>query len=161
MIEGINATVANAAVIRPQDGGSNPSAQNVKTGASSDGIASTPKAPYISPHIEVDVNYDKAVLQIRDSSTGDVVRQFPSESRLQELRREADEAQKPALPSAAADGPQQTQSQSVADSVQSESTPSSDSEALVQAQSAAAALSSADAGAGSATLSSSGVSFLA
>lgn len=48
---------------------------------------SAPKAPFISPYIHVDLNFDKAVLQIRDSDTGDVVEQFPSNSRLQQLRR--------------------------------------------------------------------------
>lgn len=47
-----------------------------------------PEAPYISPYISVDINYNKAVLQIRDSDTGDVLKQFPSESRLQQIRQE-------------------------------------------------------------------------
>lgn len=50
--------------------------------ANPDKIQEAPRAPYISPFIYMDVNYDKAVLQIRDSETGDVLTQFPSESRL-------------------------------------------------------------------------------
>lgn len=44
-------------------------------------------APYISLYIKVDTNFDKAVLQIRDSDTGDVVRQIPTESELEAYRR--------------------------------------------------------------------------
>ena len=46
------------------------------------------RAPYISPVVYVDVNFDRAVLQIRDSETGDVVNQFPSEGRLEAQSRE-------------------------------------------------------------------------
>ena len=45
-----------------------------------------PTAPFISPFISFDVNFDTAVLQIRDSSTGDVLRQIPTERTL-ELRQ--------------------------------------------------------------------------
>ncbi len=47
----------------------------------------TSAAPYISLYIKVDTNFDKAVLQIRDSDTGDVVRQIPTESELEAYRR--------------------------------------------------------------------------
>jgi len=55
--------------------------------ADSSAPISAPKAPFVSPYIHIDLNFDKAVLQIRDSDTGDVVEQFPSNSRLQQLRR--------------------------------------------------------------------------
>jgi len=45
-----------------------------------------PTAPFISPYIAFDVNFDTAVLQIRDSSTGDVLRQIPTQRSL-ELRQ--------------------------------------------------------------------------
>lgn len=45
-----------------------------------------PVAPFISPYIAFDVNFDTAVLQIRDSNTGDVLRQIPTERSL-ELRQ--------------------------------------------------------------------------
>lgn len=45
------------------------------------------QAPYISLYIKVDTNFDKAILQIRDSDTGDVVRQIPTESQLEAYRR--------------------------------------------------------------------------
>lgn len=46
------------------------------------------QAPYISPYVRVDVNFDKAVLELRDSDTGDVVTQIPSMPRLEAIRRE-------------------------------------------------------------------------
>lgn len=45
------------------------------------------QAPYISLYIKVDTNFDRAILQIRDSDTGDVVRQIPTESQLEAYRR--------------------------------------------------------------------------
>ena len=48
-----------------------------------------PQAPYVSPYIHDDVNYDKAVIQIRNGETGDVEGQYPSQSRLQEQARAA------------------------------------------------------------------------
>jgi hypothetical protein len=45
------------------------------------------QAPYISLYIKVDNNFDRAILQIRDNQTGDVVRQIPTESQLEAYRR--------------------------------------------------------------------------
>ncbi len=45
------------------------------------------QAPYISLYIKVDVTYDKALLQLRDPDTGDVVQQIPSETQLEAYRR--------------------------------------------------------------------------
>lgn len=88
MLETVNTTVANATVLRAsaEQAGfarSTPAAPV----ASPDVPIELPKAPFISPVISLDLNYDKAVLQIRDSETGDVVQQFPTESRLAEIRR--------------------------------------------------------------------------
>lgn len=40
------------------------------------------RAPFVSPFVSIDRNSNRAILQIRDSSTGDVVRQFPTEGQL-------------------------------------------------------------------------------
>lgn len=45
------------------------------------------QAPYLSLYIKVDVNFDKAILQMRDNESGDVLRQIPSESQLEAYRR--------------------------------------------------------------------------
>lgn len=90
MIEAVNSVVANASVLRASAGqvdASKGPADNIQPAAASDSVAEAPKAPYISPYIALDYNFDQAVLQIRDSETGDVEEQFPSESRMAEARR--------------------------------------------------------------------------
>lgn len=91
MIEAVNSVVANASTLRvsaevlsaaraPAD-----NAPAIQVGETS--VAELPKAPYISPYIVIDRSYNRAVLQIRDSDTGDVVQQFPTRSRLAQLMR--------------------------------------------------------------------------
>ena len=71
-----------------------------------------PQAPYISPYIAVDVNYDKAVLQIRNSETGDVEGQFPTQAQLEAQARSAARRQVEAQQQNAASAAPQTQAQS-------------------------------------------------
>ncbi|GJL84352.1 MAG: hypothetical protein DHS20C02_01270 [Micavibrio sp.] len=84
MIEAVNSVISNAPVIRA-------SAEQVNSVRAElpESVSVGPQAPFVSPYISVDVNFDTAVLQIRDSDTGDVVRQFPSESTLTARRRAA------------------------------------------------------------------------
>ncbi len=92
-------------------------------------------APYISPYIKVDVNFDKAVLQLRDSETGDVVRQIPTEGQLEAYRRAQQSANTSPKPKqfdvtsvTDTSGPSQTvkpQQTPVAAQVSSETAPSS------------------------------------
>jgi hypothetical protein len=112
MIEAVNSTVANASSLR-----ANAEAVSVLRTAADAAppvsvgdtkVAQLPKAPYISPYIVIDQNYNKAVLQIRDSDTGDVVQQFPTESRLAQISRVQAKAQRAVDASVA---PQQQQSQ--------------------------------------------------
>lgn len=84
MIEAVNSVLANSSLSRG-------SAVQLSTAAKvSQEAPVTPKAPYISPHIVVDTGANKAVIQIRDSDTGDVLTQFPSESRIRAIQ--ADQA---------------------------------------------------------------------
>lgn len=90
MIEAINSAVVNAQSMRASTEQINASRVSQAPDVAppeAQASAEVPKAPYVSPYIAVDYNYDKAVLQIRDSETGDVVQQFPTESRLAEIRR--------------------------------------------------------------------------
>lgn len=84
MIEAVNSVLASSTAVRGV-------AEQVSTArsfaANPDRVQEVAKAPYVSPYIRVDVNFDKAVLQVRDSDTGDVLRQYPSESQLQAYRR--------------------------------------------------------------------------
>ena len=79
MIEAVTSAVSNAQVARSNlaqtDVQSAPAPQQVDA-------PSAPQAPFVSPYISVNTEVNEAVLQIRDSDTGDVVRQFPSESAL-------------------------------------------------------------------------------
>ncbi len=86
MIEAVNSVLASAPLVRQyteqQSGGAlsnNSQVESVKTFA---------QAPYISPFISVDVNFDTAVILLRDAETGDTVRQIPSEGALEARRRE-------------------------------------------------------------------------
>ncbi len=54
--------------------------------ANPDRVQEVPMAPYISPYIHVDVKHNEAVLQLRDSNTGAVEEQIPSEERLSQIR---------------------------------------------------------------------------
>lgn len=86
MLEAVTSVLQTAPVAR----GNADQVSNARSfAANPDKIQEAPRAPYISPYIYMDVNYDKAVLQIRDSETGDVVRQFPSETRLRSQSAEA------------------------------------------------------------------------
>jgi folylpolyglutamate synthase/dihydropteroate synthase len=80
MIEAVNSVVANASVLRGQ-------AEAVSTvrslTANPERVQEIAQAPYVSPFIYVDVAHNKAVLQIRDSDTGDVLKQFPSDTTLE------------------------------------------------------------------------------
>lgn len=88
MIEATNSVIANAPLLRSNaEQGSTVRAARQQTQIE---ISEPVRAPFVSPFIFVDNNFDKAVLQIRDADTGDVLTQFPSESRLAQARREAE-----------------------------------------------------------------------
>ena len=62
--------------------------------ANPDRVQKVAQAPYVSPYVYVDVNYNKAILQLRDGETGDVVQSFPSDTTLElRARDEARRAQ--------------------------------------------------------------------
>ncbi len=82
------------------------------------------QAPYISLYIKMDTNFDKAILQIRDSDTGDVVRQIPTESQLEAYRRaQTSNAVREPEPKEAADAFTPTQPQSQETTPQKTSAP--------------------------------------
>lgn len=94
MIEAVNSAAANAILSRgsaPQAAASSGSGSPLE---SLDGAPEAPKAPFVSPYISIDPNFDRAVLQIRNGETGEVIRQFPSEGRLQQQARDASREQR-------------------------------------------------------------------
>lgn len=83
MIEAVNSVLSNVSasrgVVDQQSTARSPA-------ANPDKIQEVAKTPYISPYISIDRQSNRAVLQIRDSDTGDVVRQFPTEGQLKAYR---------------------------------------------------------------------------
>lgn len=80
MLEAVNSVVSNASLLRGQ--AEQQSAARAFA-ANPDNVQVAPQAPYISPYIHVDTNYNKAVLALRDSETGDFLTTIPSDARLQ------------------------------------------------------------------------------
>lgn len=156
MIEAVNSVLSNAQVLRGSTEGID-SARSFAANPERVQEISTPQAPFISPFISVDVNFDTAVLQIRDSDTGDVVQQFPSEARLEEQQRAARAAQNARLATSEQTEPQAPQGTDFT-SIQSQNTgvsnisASSGSPGVAEAQIASQALA-AGAQAGSGNLS--------
>ena len=88
MIEAVNSVLANAQVLRGNAGHVAVEQALSVVSSDDDGEVTVPQAPFVSPYIAVDLDTNTAVLQIRDSDTGDVIRQFPSETRLQARQQE-------------------------------------------------------------------------
>jgi len=83
MIEAVNSVLSNASLTK----GAAEQQSAVKSYASNpERVQEVAQAPYVSPYISVDSSSNRAVLQIRDSDTGDVVRQFPTEGQLKAYR---------------------------------------------------------------------------
>ena len=81
-VEAVNSVIQAAPVLRP-------SAEQTSTAASSGNpgqLQKVAKAPYISPYLTVDTVTQATVLEFRDSSTGQVLQQLPSQSSLDAKR---------------------------------------------------------------------------
>lgn len=83
MIEAVNSVLSNAPVNRTAVESQSTSRS---LSANPDKIQEAAKTPYVSPYISIDRQSNRAILQIRDSDTGDVVRQFPTEGQLKAYR---------------------------------------------------------------------------
>ncbi len=99
MIEAVNSVLSNASNVRASvEQNSTARSQS----ANPDKTQEAAKTPYVSPYISIDSQSNRAVLQIRDSNTGDVVAQYPSEGQLkayqsaQRLSAQADKAEEQA-----------------------------------------------------------------
>jgi hypothetical protein len=86
MIEGVNASIASAALVRP-------AVDQVERVAS---YAANPTQvqrvaapPYLSLNVAMNYTIDKAVLQFRDAESGEVLSQIPSEKQIKAYRRAA------------------------------------------------------------------------
>ena len=91
MIEAVNSAVANASLIRTNgDQSQQARLSSIASSSNTEEGVELQLAPYVSPFIEMDTNFNKAVLQIRDSSTGEVQRQFPSETTMRARAAQAE-----------------------------------------------------------------------
>ena len=84
MIEAVSSTLQAAQVTR---GVAEQNSTSESLSANPDGVQRLAKAPYISPAVDYNYDYNQAVLVLRDSDTGDVVEQIPSETRLEAQAR--------------------------------------------------------------------------
>lgn len=144
MIEAVNSVIVNSSLLRA----ATEQVDASRTPDVADSVRPPPQAPYVSPYIGFDSGSNKAVIQIRDSSTGDVLRQFPSETRLQQLA--AEQAERSVFAQSSFDDTQSsgeasddTQSSGGSGDIIGVSTPSSDAAATsanAEAKVAAAAL---------------------
>jgi hypothetical protein len=83
MLEAVNSVLQTSPLVR---GNTEQVSSAASFAANPDRIQKVPQAPYISPYIHMDVELG-AVLQLRDSETGDVVRQIPSEATIEARQR--------------------------------------------------------------------------
>ncbi len=92
MIEAVKSTVASSALLR---GNVDQSSTLNSFAANPDKIQAVSQAPYVSPTVRVDVNTKIAILEFRESDTGQIVAQIPSEQaiRTYKLREAKDDAQ--------------------------------------------------------------------
>lgn len=87
MIEAVNSVISNAPLLR----GNAEQASSAQSFAADENqvpeVSQAPRAPFLSLVTVVDTDFDTAVYAFRDSDTGDVLRQFPTEQRLAALAR--------------------------------------------------------------------------
>lgn len=76
MLEAVNSVVSNATMLR---GNAEQIAATRSFAANPDRVQEVPTAPFLSPYVSLDAINDRAVLQLRDSNTGDIESQIPSE----------------------------------------------------------------------------------
>lgn len=95
MIEAVKSTIVATSLVKP---GLEQTSNARSFAANPDRIQEVAvEVPYVSPNIRVDNNAKVAILEFRDSMSGDVLAQIPSEAQLEAYRRrqarEAAEAQ--------------------------------------------------------------------
>lgn len=87
MIEAVNAVISNSQVLRNM----------AEQTASTQSIAANPvriqsaaiAAPYLSPHVDYNSGNSKPIFVVRDSSTGETLKQFPSEAQIRAYAKAA------------------------------------------------------------------------
>ena len=87
MLEAVNSVLSNAPATRGVAEQQANARTNVATSTRGAQETVAGRAPFVSPAIAIDRESSRAIIQIRDSDTGDVVRQFPTEGQLKAYRQ--------------------------------------------------------------------------
>jgi hypothetical protein len=92
MIEAVKSTVASNALLK---GNVDQSSTLNSFAANPDKVQNVSQAPYVSPTVRVDVNTKIAILEFRESLSGQVLAQIPSEQAIRsyKLRQAKEDAQ--------------------------------------------------------------------
>jgi hypothetical protein len=98
MIEGVNASIVSASLVRPAVDQVERVASYAANPSQVQRIA---QPPYLSLYIAMNYTIDKAVLQIRDAESAEVLSQIPSDAQIKAYRKAA--VQQPAIFEAKAD----------------------------------------------------------
>lgn len=85
MIEAVNAVVSNAQVLRSM-AEQTASTQNLSANPARIQTAAI-SAPYLSPHVDYNGGNSKPIFVVRDSASGEVIKQFPSEAQIRAYNR--------------------------------------------------------------------------
>ncbi len=83
MIEAVNSVLSNTSATR---GIAEQQTATRSFASNPDKVQEAAKTPYVSPAISIDKQSNRAVIQIRDSESGDVLRQYPTEGQLKAYR---------------------------------------------------------------------------
>jgi hypothetical protein len=84
MLEAVKSTLAAAPIVQR---GLEQSSNARSFAANPDKVQEVAEAPYVSPNVRVDNNAKIAILEFRDSVSGDVLAQIPSEAQLEAYKR--------------------------------------------------------------------------
>ena len=87
MIEAVNAVVSNSQILR-SIAEQTATTQNLSSNPARIQVAAA-SAPYLSPHVDYNGGNSKPIFVVRDSSTGETVKQFPSEAQIRAYSRAA------------------------------------------------------------------------
>ena len=105
MVDAINSVLANAPLLRndaeqassrvsvaelqvARDQAERQQVSLTRNDFATQNVSETPQAPFISPVVSINTQFDTAVLLLRNSEDGEVVDQIPSESALQTQQRQ-------------------------------------------------------------------------
>lgn len=87
MIEAVNAVVSNSPILRSIS--EQTSTTQVLSANPSKVQSASISAPYLSPHVDYNGGNSKPIFVVRDSSTGETLKQFPSEAQIRAYAKAA------------------------------------------------------------------------